>query len=198
MNYNASFKSMKNTPHRWCYLRDPSYENYQIFEDKIRLLGTEVLLDQPSSPTFIGIRQSEFHTKLSVNVICSNGEAGITYYMDENHHYDLAITSEKGASKQVILRLCVGELRSIINQVTLPNHCNHATLKIVSDPLYYSFSCVINGEETSFGKAQTKYLSSEVAGGFTGVIMAMYAEQKEIKPGAWAEFTDFNWEQQYE
>ena len=194
-SYNASLGSMKKTPHRWCYLRDPALENYQILENKIRLRGTDVTINQPGIPTFLGIRQSEFHTDFTINITCTNGEAGVTYYMDENHHYDVALTNNDDHSKQVILRICVGDLKTVVNQVLLPADCTNATLKIVSDPLYYYFYCDINGDESFLGKAQAKYLSTEVTGGFTGVVMAMYAEQKEINPDAWADFIDFHWEQ---
>lgn len=42
------------------------------------------------------------------------------------------------------------------------------------------------------GKAQAKYLSSEVAGGFTGVVMGLYAVDEQEN---WAEFRDFYWKQ---
>ena len=54
---------------------------------------------------------------------------------------------------------------------------------------------MVNGEEVFLGKAQAKYLSSEVAGGFTGVVMAMFAESQDTKEEDWAEFEEFVWEQ---
>ena len=38
------------------------------------------------SPTFIGLRQNDFNAIISCDVCISEGEAGITLYMDENHH----------------------------------------------------------------------------------------------------------------
>lgn len=192
--YNASIPTMRDQPFRWCYLRDPHLENYQFLEDRICLKGTPVSLDQADSPTFLGIRQSEFNTTLNVKVCCSSGEAGITYYMDEGHHYDIAINCDN-QDKKIILRLCIGDIKCIVNQIALPDDCPYVTLKIVSDPINYSFF-YCNKEETVFlGKAQAKYLSSEVAGGFTGTVMAMYALQSEYNSDSWTEFHDFIWEQ---
>lgn len=42
------------------------------------------------------------------------------------------------------------------------------------------------------GKARAKYLSTEVAGGFTGVLLAMYVIDETGKK---AEFTEFTWTQ---
>ncbi|HEX3030262.1 MAG TPA: glycoside hydrolase family 43 protein [Clostridia bacterium] len=193
--YDASIQIMKNTPHRWCYLREPQFENYQILDNKIRLRGTEVTLHSAGSPTFLGIHQSEFDTILTVNVSCINGEAGVTYYMDENHHYDLALANENNGTKKVILRLSVGDLKTVVNQILLPPESTNISLHVESDPLYYSFYCYANGENTFLGKAQAKYLSTEVAGGFTGVVMAMYAIQNESNAENWAEFSSFHWKQ---
>lgn len=43
------------------------------------------------------------------------------------------------------------------------------------------------------GKARTKYLSSEVAGGFTGTVMAMYAINPQEDKDAWGTFRDLEW-----
>ena len=56
-----------------------------------------------------------------------------------------------------------------------------------------TFFAEIAGEKKELGKARTKYLSSEVAGGFTGTVMAMYAVNPEEKEDAWGEFTGLKW-----
>ncbi len=193
-NDNASLPILRQKPNRWCYLRTPNFDNYQILEDKIRLKGTSITIDQADSPTFIGIRQSEFITNLTVKISCFIGEAGVTYYMDENHHYDVVMLCEDQTNK-VILRLCIGDLKSIVNFVTLPKDCNFATIRITSDPLYYYFYYMAEDQEVLLGKAQAKYLSSEVAGGFTGVVMGLYAVQKDENIQEWAEFHDLMLEQ---
>ena len=62
-----------------------------------------------------------------------------------------------------------------------------------SDEEIYTFFAEIAGEKKELGKARTKYLSSEVAGGFTGTVMAMYAVNPEEKEDAWGEFTGLKW-----
>ncbi|MNP59385.1 hypothetical protein D3C76_1543770 [compost metagenome] len=64
---------------------------------------------------------------------------------------------------------------------------NHATLKIRVTNDRYTFSLDTQGEEIELGSAHTKYLSSEVAGGFTGVVIGLYAYAE----GAHAEFSEF-------
>lgn len=45
------------------------------------------------------------------------------------------------------------------------------------------------------GKAGTKYLSSEVAGGFMGTVMALYAANGQDNEDKWAVCDSFDWKQ---
>lgn len=121
----------------WAYLRHPATENYLLGQDKLTLQGTEVTLDVPASPTFIGLRQRDFDAVISCNVTLTGGEAGFTLYMDENHHYDLAIRQD-GAQYRVIERLNIGDVKSIQHEVDLGSD-NQATLLIKSGKERYSF-----------------------------------------------------------
>ncbi|MCM3782431.1 glycoside hydrolase family 43 protein [Neobacillus mesonae] len=174
----------------WCYLRHPSTENYELNDNSLKLSGTELTLDQADSPTFIGIRQKDFNATISCDISLSegNGEAGISLYMDENHHYDLAVRN-KGSQYEVIERLNIGDIKSIEKSVLIENS-TPAALVIRAKHEQYSFSIQAGGKEIQLGAAQTKYLSSEVAGGFTGVIIGLYATGADTS----AEFTNFKCE----
>ncbi|MCR2806374.1 glycoside hydrolase family 43 protein [Paenibacillus soyae] len=172
----------------WCYLRHPAPENYKLEEGKATLKGTAVTLDVPASPTFIGIRQVDFEATIACDVRMTNGEAGITLYMDENHHYDLAIRKVEGGY-QAIERLNIGDIKSVERELALGAE-GHATLIIRAGHERYSFSVLADGKETPLGTAQTRYLSSEVAGGFTGVVIGLYACGED----SLAEFTNFKCE----
>jgi len=194
--YDVSLESCGEDSHRWCYLRDPIMENYHFTKQGIRLRGTHITLDHADSPTFLGIRQSEFNSELHVIVSGNASEAGITFYMDENHHYDLAVIQEN-SEKKVLLRLHVGDAISISGQCRISDDIQNIQLKVVSDAIYYSFFYVDAHDELMLGRAQTRYLSSEVAGGFTGTVMAMYAvEQNSLDfDEKWAEFAELTWKQ---
>jgi xylan 1,4-beta-xylosidase len=174
----------------WCYLRHPHTENYQFEDNKIILKGTEITLDKADSPTFIGIRQKDFNVDISCDVYIPDGEAGITLYMDENHHYDLAIR-KCDDGYEVIERLNIGDIKSVEKAVSLKNVSN-ASLVIHASNYNYSFCVKVEGKEIHLGTAQTRYLSSEVAGGFTGVIIGLYAY--DANNSNYAEFTNFKCE----
>lgn len=171
----------------WCFLRHPSMENYSLDENSLKLRGTEITLEQVDSPTFIGLRQKEFAATISCDVRITGGEAGITLYMDENHHYDLALR-KAGDGYSVIERLNIGDIKSVEKVIDLKNE-NFVSLMIRAENEYYHFFLIKDGEEIFLGKAKTKYLSSEVAEGFTGVVIGLYAQGKTAV--GQAEFTNF-------
>ncbi len=159
----------------WVYLRHPDTTKYELSKDKFILHGTDTTIDVPESPTFVAIRQRDFCADISCDISINSGEAGITFYMDENHHYDIALRSTN-EGYEAILRLNIGDIKTVQNSVKLSG--NSAILKITADNFIYSFS-VGNGDSSVWlGSAQTRYLSSEVAGGFTGVVMGLYAQQE--------------------
>lgn len=191
--YDVTFEKMKQESVRWCHLREYHPENYQFTENGVRLCGNHFSLNDVDAPAFLGVRQSEFDTTLEVTLGGEAPEAGITFYLSESHHYDLAVLCESG-KKQLILRLCIGDAKAIAASVELPEGQETVKLRVVSDPARYTFYGQCGEEEVELGSARTQYLSSEVAGGFTGVVMAMYAVDPE-EAGRWAEFTELSWRQ---
>lgn len=169
----------------WCFMRHPVPENYELSDNKAVLHGTDITLDMVDTPTFIGMRQRDFVMELSCKVNVLDGEGGITMYMDEREHYEVAIRKTDNGC-EAILRLNIGGIRHIENSVILTD--GNAELIVRSDNYNYNFFVNENGKEIHLGCGGTKYLSSEVCEGFTGVINALYAI------GGTAEFTDFRCE----
>ena len=167
----------------WCYLRHPVSENYELSDERFILHGTDVTLDDIASPTFIALRQKDFCGTLKVDVDIRHGEAGITLFMDEQQHYDLAVSSD-GTVSSVILKLNIGDIKHI--QHKIPIKGSSAALRIEMNNFVYHFYAENCGNCFDLGTAQTKYLSSEVASGFTGVMTGLYAINGT------AVFTDFS------
>ncbi len=175
----------------WIYLRHPHPENYQKEAHRLILHGTDVTLEDVDSPTFIGIRQKDFRMNLSVKVSLDQGEAGLTLYMDEMQHYDLAVRTD-AEGYEAVLKINIGTAKHTLAVFSLTENCTG--LLVTADPLEYHFYLIsenASGQEsrTELGMGYTKYLSSEVAGGFTGVIMGLYAIGENT-----AVFTDFRCE----
>ncbi len=180
----------------WCYQRNPHRENYRFIKDAFYLKATEESInDTLVSPTFIAMRQLEMkgYTECKVtfdkNTVSGVAEAGMTLFMDEGHHYDLAILAEDG-KLCVVKRLCIGDVKSVQDAWILPEGASSVTLHIDFGEIHYGFKAECNGEAYDFGTAMTRYISTEVACGFTGVMIGLYAE-KTGEGEAEAVFTEF-------
>lgn len=171
----------------FAYLRLPNKEHYDFDGIKLILHGTASTLDMIGSPTWIGLRQKDFVGTLSCTITLTQGEAGITIFMDESHHYDIALRKQQEQYK-VIQRLNIGEIKSIQHTYSL-GHKKEITLFIQFDHEHYYFFAIEGKNQISLGKASTRYLSSEVAGGFTGIFFALYTVDSEEK--GVGTFTDF-------
>ena len=194
-DYSVNLAGLAKNPCRLISLREPVMENYKLGEDVFRLRGTKTTLFEAASPTFAGIRQSEFITELNCTVCVRAGEAGITMYMDQDNHYDLYVEKIRDEA-YAALRICLANLKVVTRKIPLKLIDNKvsAKIKIVSDYYNYHFYVVEGDKEAYMGNGLTKYLSSEVCSGFTGVISAFYAVD-EAETGEWAEFSEYSWAQ---
>jgi len=173
-----------NSRLEWVNLRHPVTENYELTDEKAVLRGTEKTLDDVDSPTFLGIRQREFNGVIRAKVRLEGGEAGITAYMCEQEHYDIAVR-KTDSGYEAAAKLNIGGIKHTAG--TCPISGNGAELIIKTDSKGYSLIVSENGGEKVLGYGQAKYLSSEVSGGFTGTVLGLYAVNGT------AEFTEFEY-----
>lgn len=161
-----------------CYIRCPNYENYNIQENKVMLKGTKEKLSGKGNVTFMGDRQHEFDCTAEIQVNGGSlGEktvCGLTAYMDERNHFDITVQREenrfkiKGIINMGGTALCTKEIVTEKEDITL---------KISAKSHWYDLLALnINGEWENLGGMESKYLSSEVCEGFTGVIIGVFCE----------------------
>lgn len=168
----------------WCYLRHPHFENYELGDNKAVLHGTNVDICQVDSPTFLGMHQRDFNMEMSVDISIDCGEGGITVYMCENEHYDIAVRKGENGY-ETVLKLNIGNIRHEQTAIKLPE--GKATLIIRANSQIYNFYIKAGAKEIPLGYGISKYLSSEVSGGFTGVVLGLYAQGNNT-----AEFENFS------
>jgi xylan 1,4-beta-xylosidase len=182
----------------WNFLRNPDDASWSLEKKpgSLTLTGNPHTLDEAASPAFIGRRQQHFNCVTTVNLdfnpASDNETAGITVLMNEKHHYDLYVQKE-GNDRYIVLRYRIGSLKHIENKVKLP--AGPVQLRINAEQLSYAFSYLPAGASdfVSLGEMETRYLSSEVAGGFTGVYIGMFASGNGIKSASPANFDWFEY-----
>lgn len=156
----------------WCFLRHPDRNRYELHRDRAVLYGSQITLEEAKSPTWIGLRQRDFHGSVTCRISADGGEAGLCAYMTEQEHYMVGIR-KTDSGWEVFVRLRIGDISHI--QTAYPIPAGSTQLRIRMDALRYYFELVLNEEVIPLASAQTKYLSSEVAAGFTGVLLSLYA-----------------------
>jgi alpha-N-arabinofuranosidase len=90
-------------------------------------------------------------------------------------------------NNRVSLKLNIGDIKHVQKSIPITTN-NKVKLIVSSNNFIYNFSFMVDRIEYFLGSAQTRYLSSEVATGFTGVIIGLYAQNGVSK------FKDFKLE----
>ncbi len=166
----------------WNWLRNPDENLYSLKERRgfLRLKGSKHGLDDIASPAWLGRRQCHHNVKirtcLEFNPETENEEAGLCVRKNEQNHYEIFLTKRKGKTC-VVLRERIANLKVEVACEPLPEKLqNRCVLAIDADIHNYVFSFGSSDSNLKqIGTGITRYLSSEIAGGFTGVYFAMYA-----------------------
>ncbi|MCM3174413.1 glycoside hydrolase family 43 protein [Paenibacillus sp. MER 99-2] len=180
----------------WMFLRNPAPASWSLEEQpgQLVLRGTSVSLDEVSNPAFVGRRLAHFTSHIATELTFEpqedGEEAGLTLYMNPKYHYDLAIKQVNG-QKKILLRRTVGSLKT---EQWVACEAGPVILKIHTQSDQFLFSIQQNSSpELEVGSGETHLLSTEIAGGFTGVIAAMYATSPSGN-GSPAQFDWFDYE----
>ncbi len=164
----------------WNFLRSPDPDNWSLSEKRscLALYGSAATLNEVGVPAFVGRRQQHFACRTAAHLTFvpqrDGEEAGITVFMNERFHYEIAVTRTAGERK-LIFRRRLGTLWKVENEV--PWSADSVVLTVHADKTHYVFGFSGSGEEEPFriGQGECGLLATEVAGGFTGVFIAMYA-----------------------
>lgn len=185
--------------YEWQYLRNPIWDNYSLADRKgsLRISASLYTLNENEAVSFVGRRQTEhnFKAATSVELLSFNDEeeTGMTLFQNTTHHYDLLL-KRKGDKYLAQLRVVVGSLSYVAAERLLDD--NKITFQINGSPLSYSFGYLDKqtGKFEELNKLDTRYISTEVAGGFTGVMIGLYASSngKPSKAKAFFDWFDYS------
>ncbi len=178
----------------WNYNCAPRTGNYSLTERPgwLRLKASPVSIDNSNSPTWLGRRQQqvdfESTAKLDAAGLNDGDEAGLTVYMCTSSHYDVAVRKRDGRLF-LVLRYKLNRLDHTEKEIALESPVVY--LRTTGNKDVYSFAWSADGSSFSkLGEMDASYLSSETAGGFTGVYLALYAQSRSNASGGYA---DFDW-----
>jgi alpha-N-arabinofuranosidase len=162
----------------WTFLRNPAPESWSLHESpgNLVLQGNKESLDDAGAPAFVGRRLCHLSCNIAALLdfepLNDGEEAGLTVFMNERYHYDLAVKLKEGR-KVIVYRRTVGSMRT-----EYMRDCAEGAvvLKIEARPESFQFKVQQDqSDDLELGSGETHLLSTEVAGGFTGIMIAMYA-----------------------
>lgn len=178
------FLSEAFAPH-WLFIRNPSGNKVTV--DTIRqcleLKLAPEMLNQKTNPAFLGRRQQHLNfaasVKLDFHPQNENEMAGLVAFQNEAYYYFLAKTLVENKEAVVLFKSKKIQdefFSEIIAVAHLGTHDN-LFLKITGSKQFYSFyfATTENQWNELLINADGKYLSTEVAKGFIGTILGMYA-----------------------
>ncbi|HEX8141319.1 MAG TPA: family 43 glycosylhydrolase [Pyrinomonadaceae bacterium] len=182
----------------WNFVRNLDAARWSLAERPgwLRLKGSTVTLDDTDfPPVFIARRQQhlecEATTLLDFNPARTNEEAGLAIRMNDRHHYELGVRLGPNG-RELYLRYHIGSIRTVAaTQAIGPGPVR---LRLRAYPEIYRFSYALgDGPFQDFGGAETRYLSSEVAGGFTGVMIGLFSTGRGRETSVAADFDWFDY-----
>jgi xylan 1,4-beta-xylosidase len=162
----------------WNYVRYPVPENYSLAARKgyLRLTGSGETIEDRKSPTFIGRRLQDMSftaaTQLEFDPARPNEEAGLIL-LNNGAHFDLLIR-QSGAKRVAIARLRFGSVIHDSKEIVLKP--GPVRLSIKGERTTFTFAVAQGSDAVNeIAKVDSKFLSSETVGGFTGVYVGLYA-----------------------
>lgn len=206
----------------WVYIQNPIMGNYGWLGKSCKDGGVKPsqagaltllphgTLTENNQPTFVGRRQERANFVLETEValaetangtIADDLAAGLTVYQINDGHIDFVLTND-----QIAVRCKLKSIDYTVKSVPLDKKVkarvegNELGLRLVklrvrSEGVMYYFDYSVDGKTfKELCSVNCSLMSTEVAGGFTGMTLGMMAEGKDVASGT-ATFTYFHYEE---
>ena len=163
----------------WVYIQNPVAKNYHMRFNKLRLYGSPHSLTENVTPSFVGRRQESpnllMETHLDFRESFTGDEAGLVVYQINDGHAEICLMGGR-EKMEVGVKATLKSLTSTYAKTTIDGY--EAWLRVKSDGDMYYFEYSTDGKKyRQLFKLSCTLLSTEVVGGFTGVVCGMYCTQ---------------------
>ena len=119
-------------------------------------------------------------------------ESGITVFMNNISHYDLVLRKESNGENKILLRYRLGKMNHIAKEIIVSTE--KVTFQVKGESNYYSFAYSLDGKSyNNIDKMDVRFLSSETAGGFTGVYLGLFSSVESKLSKTYADFDYFTY-----
>lgn len=163
------FAAMKELGDEFLFLRNYPADMYSLTDNGLALKCRRETIKDVASPSYISIRQQHHYFTSEAVVDASklgkSDTAGLVYLQSNTYNLRIEVSSDRAS-----MVLCRDGKDEVLDSVTL-NDTSSVSLKFVVDGLIAK--TYANGE--LIGEASISDLSTEVAGGFVGCTIGIYA-----------------------
>ncbi|MGD0461064.1 MAG: glycoside hydrolase family 43 protein [Tepidisphaeraceae bacterium] len=176
---------------RWNFLRAPAQQWYSLKEGSLLIAPRSVALTSLENPSFIACRQQHADFTAAVVVMVNPAtapcDAGLVAFQNESHYFFLGIGIDGGGARQVFVEQVAASAAGarsgpdikVLAAAPLPEGSERVELKIEAAGRPYSFFYRAGGDFKPLKeKVDGSILSTDVAGGFQGVMLGIYARSR--------------------
>lgn len=163
----------------WSFLRtrDPASFSLTARPGWLRLYGNKYTLSDVAPAVFVGQRQSHrlfrVETLMEFPVIREGEEAGLAVRYDEKAHCEIGLRGENGSQVLVVSVTKAGRSKVVYRMEEVRSTI---FLSVRGEESVYELAYSINGQHwTPVGYASAAAFAPERNGGFTGVLVGLYA-----------------------
>ena len=172
----------KSFDHRWVALRGPRESFTELTKNGVVIKPLEVSIKEkkPISALFYRQQHNSFSAEVAIDYVPTSEKdlAGITCLQSENFHYVMGITKSKEDYYLLLARTEKGETKIIASQKI--DKIAPMKFKVTAEGDNYHFSYSVNHTDfKNLGSTVSgDILSTNVAGGFTGALIGLYATKQ--------------------
>ena len=169
----------------WMTLRTSASDLYSLSETPgyLTLKCADVNATEKKTPAFVCRRLQHHKFECTTRMLFDPSDdkemAGMLLFKDETHQYFFCL-SKASENKYISLKQ-IGEKEQMLVSDEIDANTNEVYLKLVSQGISYDFYYSIDGEKNwklLCKDVDASYLSTAMAGGFTGTTIGLYATCK--------------------
>lgn len=174
------FKRYKTFGPEWLHLGQPDESCYSLTTKGLRLKASAATLDANMPNTYLGLRQTAAKCSYTTDIDfggLGTAKAGLSVFQINDGHADLMV-GKAGKGLKAQLRIKLKSIDYVAGTADIASE--KAQLRITTDGNMYNFYVKgAKGAWTQLGALNCSLLSTEVAGGFTGVTVGLFCNGGE-------------------
>ncbi|MFC2089996.1 glycoside hydrolase family 43 protein [Bacteroidota bacterium] len=161
----------------WNFIQPPANKNafFKLGNGSLHLTGLPTIIGDPGTPAFVGRRLQHMTftatTQIEFDPVTDKEEAGLIL-LNNGQHFDVLI-KRSGKNKVLYVKLQFGSIVYTSEEITLKD--GPVKLRISGNDGSFIFSYTQDSDYVDIEKVDTRYLSTETVGWFTGVYVGLYA-----------------------